>query len=725
MKQLVKLFVCSILILGLTLAGAMAFTGKTYAAYDGANLIDNQVFLDANSMNIDQIQNFLANKGSGLANRSFQLNCYGPDSKERQWYAAVGAPCDQVTPASHIIYYASKVYGVNPQVVLATMQKEQSLITSPNPTDWQINQAMGYGCPTNGGCGASTFFYQVDYGTWVLRYHYERANRNYTWWNDNPNWVCGNEKKYYKPNLYPGQNVHFYDDNGVHYRTYFIANAATSSLYCYTPHTYNNPQGLYGNPPYGSTGQYYSGSYNFVKFFELWFGSTQTRDPIISYKSHVSDLGWLPLTKYSGQTGTTGKSKPMEAFKVNGLVEYASYNFNTGWQPTVNRGMISGTTGQSRPIQAIKINPIESLANEYDIWYRVHVSDIGWMGWAKNGEIAGVTGDANKKIEAFDIQPMPKGSMPPGTTDDKYRNHGASNPTPPLTVKTTAHVSYVGWQPTVTDDMVSGTTEQGRAIEAIRIDLTNNTGLSGGIVYSSHLADIGWQENKTNNAVSGTTGQARRMEAIRIALTDDLARNYDIWYRAHVQSVGWLGWAKNGTPAGSVGMAKQLEAVEIRVAPKGSLRLSGNALLNPKNQYVPESYALRYSAHVRDKGWLSAVNAGGTAGTTGQSRPLEAIRINQLISMQGLLDIECSAYVKGSDWTGPVNSGACGTTGQAKPIEAIKLTLSGTIADLYDIEYRVHLSQLGWQNWTKNGEVAGLPNSGKNIEAVAIRLIQK
>lgn len=270
------IFVTAIILLVVTL---LIRSSSAYAAYNGGNLIDNVLFRNTNSMSAAQIQSFLSSKGSGLASRSFVLNCYAADSKEREWYTAVGAPCDQNIPASQIIYYASKIYGVNPQVVLATLQKEQSLITSPNPTSWQISQAMGYACPTSGSCSSeSNFFYQIDSGVWVMRYHYERARGNMDWWNPSTTWTCGTEKKYYKPNLYPNQNVRFYDENDVLYRTHYIQNAATSSLYCYTPHAYNNPEGLYGRDPYGSTGMYYSGSYNFVYWFEIWFGPTQSDD---------------------------------------------------------------------------------------------------------------------------------------------------------------------------------------------------------------------------------------------------------------------------------------------------------------------------------------------------------------------------------------------------------------------------------------------------------------
>lgn len=254
---------------------SIAQPGKANAAYtDGANIIDNRVFLNANSMGISQIQSFLSSKGSGLASKSFVMQCSAAGSTANQLYSSVGAPCNQNVSSATIIYYAARIYGVNPQVILATIQKEQSLVTTGNPTVWQLTQAMGYDCPTTGSCDtSSSFFYQIDNGTWALRYHYERANRNNNWWSPSSSWVCGSEKNFYKPNLYPGQNVRFYDGNGVNYRTYFLANAATSAFYCYTPHAYNNPQGLYGRPAYGTTGQYYSGSYNFVTAFESWFGS--------------------------------------------------------------------------------------------------------------------------------------------------------------------------------------------------------------------------------------------------------------------------------------------------------------------------------------------------------------------------------------------------------------------------------------------------------------------
>ena len=267
----------AIIILALSLLSVFIHAPKANAAYEAGLIIDDSVFLDAKSMSIADIQNFLTARGSGLRNMTFTLQCYGSGSQERQWYTAAGARCDTPIPASEIIYYAAQIYGVSPKVILTTMQKEQSLTTAANPTSWQLNQAMGYACPTSGSCGGnSTFPYQIDSGTWALRFHFERARGNMNWWYTSSSWTYGTEKSLYKPSLYPGQNVRFYDTNGTHYTTVYIQNAATSTMYCYTPHAYNNPQGLYGRAPYGTTGLYYSGSYNFVYFYELWFGSVRS-----------------------------------------------------------------------------------------------------------------------------------------------------------------------------------------------------------------------------------------------------------------------------------------------------------------------------------------------------------------------------------------------------------------------------------------------------------------
>ncbi len=66
-------------------------------------------------------------------------------------------------------------------------------------------------------------------------------------------------------------------------------------------------------------------------------------------------------------------------------------------------------------MEAIEIKLDGDLAQNYDIYYRVHVQTYGWLDWAKNGESTGTEGLA-KRMEAIEIQIVPKGSSAPGST---------------------------------------------------------------------------------------------------------------------------------------------------------------------------------------------------------------------------------------------------------------------------------------------------------------------
>lgn len=234
-----------------------------HASYDSANLMSDSVFTNTQTMGSDPsaIQSFLVSKNSGLQNYSDVENC----SAIKQPYSGTYYPhCGQTVSAATIIYDAAQAYGINPQAIISTMQKEQSLITTPNPTASQINYAMGYGCPDSGSCSFAGFFNQVDNGTWQFKTDMELGSGN-NWWGYTPSsYPCNGPTRYYSYALKTNNNVTFYDDYGTGYANFTLPNMTTSTLYCYTPHVYP-----------GSAQEYYSGSYNFVTSFENWFGSTQ------------------------------------------------------------------------------------------------------------------------------------------------------------------------------------------------------------------------------------------------------------------------------------------------------------------------------------------------------------------------------------------------------------------------------------------------------------------
>ncbi len=133
-------------------------------------------------------------------------------------------------------------------------------------------------------------------------------------------------------------------------------------------------------------------------------------DTTIFYKSHVQDIGWMSEVASSNISGTTGKSKRVEAIQVSlpedmamyGNVSVQAHVQDIGWLSPVSSGQTAGTTGQSKRLEGLKISLTGDLANYYDIYYRVHVGNIGWLGWTKNGNLAGSVG-CNRRIEAFQI----------------------------------------------------------------------------------------------------------------------------------------------------------------------------------------------------------------------------------------------------------------------------------------------------------------------------------
>ncbi|WP_414150217.1 hypothetical protein ACIZ62_12070 [Acetobacterium carbinolicum] len=131
----------------------------------------------------------------------------------------------------------------------------------------------------------------------------------------------------------------------------------------------------------------------------------------------------------------------------------------------------------------------------------------------------------------------------------------------------TTHVQNYGWQKSVADSKMSGTSGESLRLEGIKIE----TGIEGlGVSYATHVENIGWQDPVVDGAISGTSGKGLRLEAIRIKLTGEQAENYDVYYRVHAQNVGWMGWASNGTDAGTAGYGYRLEGIEIQIVAKGA-----------------------------------------------------------------------------------------------------------------------------------------------------------
>ncbi len=147
-------------------------------------------------------------------------------------------------------------------------------------------------------------------------------------------------------------------------------------------------------------------------------------------------------------------------------------------------------------------------------------------------------------------------------------------------------------------------------------------------------------------------------------------------------------------------------------------------LLDGKYPVNRNSY-VSYVTHVQTYGWQSAKTDGVIAGTTGESKRLEAISISlgDKITDGGITyRTHCQSY----GWMPWVSDGdMSGTMGEGKRLESIQIKLTGKASEEYDIYYRVHAQSYGWLDWAKNGEAAGTATYGKRLEAIQIIVVEK
>ena len=347
-------------------------------------------------------------------------------------------------------------------------------------------------------------------------------------------------------------------------------------------------------------------------------------------------------------------------------------------------------------MEAIKINLTDELKEHYDIFYRSHVQNKGWLPWVKNGELSGTSGQA-LRMEAIQIKLVNKDDM---NVQLSYSVHNKN-----------------GWQNDIKNGEIGGTTGQSLKLDLIKINIENFTSYEGNIEYSTYLTPTGWDKTCSSNELSGETDKT--IEAIKINLTGELANRFNVFYRVHAQNFGWLDWTSNGNVAGTIGYFYRIEAIEIKIEDKDMSSISVGS-----RPFVESINEVKYSSHVESIGWQEYVNDNNISGTTGQTKRLEAFKVKLNTKLNG--SISYNSYITKRGWSSSVsNDSIAGTTGLARTIEGITIKLNGEISNYYDIYYRTHMSNIGWLSWAKNGEKSGAIDSGSKIEAIQIKLIKK
>lgn len=274
----VSLCAAALMVLGMLVAPAASATEPAPAAATAAevstgivktadlskfqpgNIISDAVFFDRNTMSADDIQRFLESKVPSCQSGYTCLKDWYDTSRSTNADAMCGAyPGGVRERASTIIYKVAQACGINPRVILATLQKEQGLVLHTWPSEWRYTIAMGQGCPDTAACDTRYygFFNQVFGAAWQFKRYANPpgTSQYFTWYAPGKTWNIQ-----WSPNASCGSSP------------VYIQNQATANLYYYTPYQPNAASLRAGYGTGDSCSTY--GNRNFYQYFTDWFGST-------------------------------------------------------------------------------------------------------------------------------------------------------------------------------------------------------------------------------------------------------------------------------------------------------------------------------------------------------------------------------------------------------------------------------------------------------------------
>ncbi len=280
---------------------SVVYSNVAHAAFNANRIIDNVIFDNATSMNVNDIDSFLNSLPSSCISKNKGFSA----TDVTGYTPTAGFTYGGLVSAGKVISHAAQAYNISPKVLLTTLQKEQSLVTgSAGCSTLAYAAATGYGCPdggtthsysnvnlyaingtmvtsVTGTCVNSAqkvgFSQQVIHAAWLLKFGEQRSQGNINWavimdtstdssgnawashWDnsDDPQTCYGGPMTQGAWQVCPSGATTYYDgyttidSTAVHMDT-----GATASLYWYTPHL--------------------SGNQNFETIYTGWFGTTVT-----------------------------------------------------------------------------------------------------------------------------------------------------------------------------------------------------------------------------------------------------------------------------------------------------------------------------------------------------------------------------------------------------------------------------------------------------------------
>ncbi|WP_146082748.1 hemagglutinin [Rathayibacter iranicus] len=230
--------------------------GPVATDFDPGDIVSDEVFFDADALGPLTVQAFLNARVPVCQGGAVPcLRDYSEDTGAIMGDEQCdGVPAGRQRSAAEIISTVAGACGVNPAVLLVLLQKEQSLVTDPAPSERQFRSATGYGCPDTADCdsGLYGFAAQVYGAAWQFQ-RYRSPESSFDWY------PVGETR-----------DIRYSPGQGCGTAPVTIANAATAGLYYYTPYQPNAAAlaNLYGEGDACSA----LGNRNFWRIFSIWFG---------------------------------------------------------------------------------------------------------------------------------------------------------------------------------------------------------------------------------------------------------------------------------------------------------------------------------------------------------------------------------------------------------------------------------------------------------------------
>jgi hypothetical protein len=266
---------CALALVAIVSATALALAPVTAPAasaadlsqFQAGNIIDDATFFNPYTMSVADVQAFLNAKVPTCAQHYVCLKDYSETTRDLAATPMCTAYHGVVNEsAASIIVNVGRACGINPQVILVTLQKEQALVTDTWPKPIEYQSAMGAGCPDTAACDANYygFFNQVHFGAYLLKRYTQPAGTG-----PGTQWDTRFDLWYPVGQV---SSVQYNPDLSCGSLPVLISNYATHSLYIYTPYT-PNANSLAAGYAQSSDPCASYGNRNFYNIFTDWFGA--------------------------------------------------------------------------------------------------------------------------------------------------------------------------------------------------------------------------------------------------------------------------------------------------------------------------------------------------------------------------------------------------------------------------------------------------------------------